>query len=69
MAKRKKNKLDLASLVGGGENPRGYTSQNVNGTGHSGNSHPGWNKDTPYTAPEMPEQPGTPWGNANRTSE
>ena len=53
MAKRKG--MDFESLIGPGENPKGYVGQTANGTTRTG--QPGWNKDRwDYECPQVPAE-------------
>ena len=63
-----KQRIINEDLIGAGENPKGFTMQDRNGTGHAMGS--GWNKQWDWGA--MPEVPtGGPWkkGRSNRTAE
>ena len=63
---RKNTKLDFASIVGAGENPKGFISQTANGTGKDKGS--GWNKGWDYECPQVPAEGA--WNNGgNRTAE
>lgn len=58
---------DLESIIGAGENPKGFTAQTANGTAHAMGT--GWNRDRPYTSPEIEPSPTWPAGRNNRTGE
>ncbi len=68
---RRKNqprrKLEFEGVIESGENARGFTSQTANGTAHWMGE--GWNKDEPYTWPEVEPDPTRPPGRSNRTGE
>ena len=65
----KKPKLDFEKLIEKGENPKGFTSQTVNGTAHW--SGTGWNGSywNEMSMPELPPGPTRPSGRSNRTGE
>ena len=62
--------MKFESLYGEGENPKGMTSQTVNGTGHATGT--GWNAPGPFDDYEQPQvEPSAVWpaGRSNRTAE
>lgn len=62
------DKMNWESIIGKGENPRGYTSQTVNGTAHATGT--GYNKAGPCGGwPELEPDPTRPAGRSNRTGE
>jgi len=64
----KKSIRSRESLIEGGENPLGFTSQTANGTAHYKGT--GWNKMSPG-GPSPQVEKGGPWqgGESNRTGE
>jgi hypothetical protein len=68
MAMRTKGvKMDFEKLIARGENPNGFTAQTANGTAHWRGK--GWNKDEPWTSPQVEPGPTRPAGRSNRSGE
>ena len=66
--RRYNDKMKWESLIGEGENAKGFTSQTVNGTGHCYGS--GWNQVTEdYEREQGKPTPVSPAGRNNRTAE
>jgi hypothetical protein len=64
----KSDKLDLESLIGPGENPRGLTAQTANGTAHAFGT--GWNQTTwDWERGQNEPSAVAPVGRSNRTGE
>jgi hypothetical protein len=57
----------MESLIEKGENPRGFTSQTANGTGHAVGT--GWNLDYQWEQDQVPPDATRPAGRSNRTAE
>lgn len=60
-------KMDFEKLIGRGENPQGFTAQTCNGTAHW--KGVGWNRDQPYSSPQLEPAPTWKDGRSNRTGE
>jgi hypothetical protein len=63
-------KMDFEKNVARGENPRGadgFLAQTVNGTASWRGM--GWNRDEPWTSPQVEPGPTRPAGRSNRTGE
>lgn len=59
--------IDFEKMIGAGENAKGFTAQTPNGTAHATGT--GWNKDEPYSWPEVEPDRTRPAGRSNRTGE
>jgi hypothetical protein len=64
----KSDQIDLESLIGEGENPRGFQAQTANGTAHWQGT--GWNQRYwDLDVEQSPPTPVSPAGRSNRTGE
>lgn len=67
MPRNPRTSLNWEKAIQRGENPKGFTSQTANGTGHWKGT--GWNKQYDYEMPQVKESAVWPDGRSNRTAE
>lgn len=60
-------KIDWCGLIAKGESPRGFRAETANGTAHDMGT--GYNRERPWSGPQLSPEPLWPRGPSNRSGE